>query len=38
MTLIFLAIFSGLSEQRKIPSNVLMRGKVIDFNWTDVIS
>ena len=38
MTLICLAIFSGLSGQRTIPSGVLMRGKVIGFNWTDVAS
>ena len=29
---------SGLSGQRIIPSGVLMHGKVIGFNWTDVAS
>ena len=38
MALVCLAIFSGLSGQRIIPSGVLMRGKVIGFNWTDVAS
>ena len=36
MALICLAIFFGLSGQRIIPSGVLMHGKVIGFNLTDV--
>ena len=36
MALICRAIFSGLSGQRIIPSGVLMHGKVIGFNLTDV--
>ena len=36
MALICRAIFSGLSGQRIIPSGVLMPGKVIGFNLTDV--
>ena len=32
------ATFSGLSGQRIIPSGVLMHGKVIGFNLTDVAS
>ena len=38
MALICRATFSGLYGQRIIPSGVLMHGKVIGFNWTDVAS
>ena len=38
MALICRATFSGLSGQRITPSGLLMQGKVIGFNWTDVAS
>ena len=38
MALICRAIFSGLYGQKIIPSGVLMHGKEIGFNWTNVAS